>query len=287
MSDIIEQAKDKQFLRPLAENNYVVPAELDQFGLAQALMQNLGSTDQELRDELSYMILASGIIGGQKLQETQLEYLLDMALDEWHLFQGIGESETDTVFMRSFSNLIIAALLYNDAHQPTFTEAKVRRVKEELLRYAQEERDWRGYVKGKGWAHAMAHLADTLDECAQNHFMGVEDRKEILNVVKQLVSIKEPLEHEEDSRLANVAYRIILGKQVEDEYLSSWIDACAESLAQRQHPDYLLSSTNMRNFLRSLYFFLYWDNIASVRAIQILNLLKQHEVLYVGKQIVE
>src|SRR5204863_6546672 len=105
----------------IAGNNYKIPGALDSFAFARALLSNFASADGELRDELSYMIFANGIIAKQKLTPEQLEKLLGTALDTGHLFYKIGECNTDSVFMRSFSNLVIAALLYSDAYRSTFS----------------------------------------------------------------------------------------------------------------------------------------------------------------------
>ena len=285
MENIEEKATDKTFLRTIVEDKFKLPAEIDEFTFARALMANLGDPDQEIRDELSYMILARGIIDQQKLNPEQTQMLLQEALDDKHLFYHIGETGTDAVFMRSFSNLVIAAILYNETVQATIEESLIKKTKYDLLRYALEEKDKRGYIEGKGWAHAMAHLADALDECAQHPVMNEEDRIEILNSVARLATAADPLYQEEDARLANIAYHIALGKQVNEEALGAWINTCV--VERDEDVVSWARATNARNFLRSLYFFLYWDNISPVLAIQILNLLKQQEELYIDKNAAE
>lgn len=278
MQDIIKYATDKEFLRSIAGNNYKIPDAFDSFAFAKALFSNFASTDGELRDELSYMIFANGIIAKQTLTAEESEKLLTTALDNEHLFYKIGEFETDSVFMRSFSNLVIAALLYSDAHQPTFSAKTMQQTKKVLMTYARLEKDWRGYVEKKGWVHAMAHLADALDECAQNRTMDVQDRKEILTLISELAKSSEPLYHEEDVRLAMVAYHIILGKQVEEGFLKIWVDTC---FVQRDADVVSWTrGTNAKNFLRSLYFLLRWDSIVPMLAERISTVLKQQDEVY-------
>ena len=55
------------------------------WSFGQTVSTEFSSPDAELRDELSYIILASGIIGKQKLTQDQLEALLTTALDDKHL----------------------------------------------------------------------------------------------------------------------------------------------------------------------------------------------------------
>ncbi len=278
MQDLRSYATDKDFLRSIARNNYNIPVYIDSFAFARELLSNFASTDGELRDELSYMIFANGIIARHMLNPEQSEKLLKTALDSEHLFYKISEFDTDSVFMRSFSNLVITALLYSDAHKPTFSAETIQQTKKALFEYAHLERDWRGYVERKGWAHAMAHLADALDECAQNRTLGMQDRKEILTLINKLAKSPEPLYHEEDVRLAMVAYHIILGKQVDEAFLKTWVDTC---FVQRD-TDIVswTQGTNTKNFLRSLYFLLRWDNVAPMLAERISTVLKQQDEIY-------
>ncbi len=273
------QAANKQFLRTIAENNYELPTGIDGYDFAKALLANLGSPDGELRDELSYMILASGIIDKGLLTPEHMAELLTTVLDANHLFYRVGEVGTDSIFMRGFSNLIVAAILYTEARNPVLSEQDVQGVKSALSLYADAEKDWRGYVEGKGWAHAMAHLADALDECAQNQFMMPQDRQDILQMVRRLAQLPEPLYHEEDMRLATVAQHIIIGRQVDDTFLDSWLAAC---FVQRgSDVTAWMSASNVKNFLRSLYFLLIWDNMMPAFAAQISDLLKQLDDVYI------
>lgn len=265
MHDLQDQATDKTFLRSIADNDYEIPDGIKPFDLARALLPNLASGDPELRDELSYMILASGLIDKHKLTATQQEELLFIVLDNQHLFYHIGEKETDSVFMRSYSALVIETLLYTDVNKQELSPDAIQQTKTALTRYAREEKDWRGYIEGKGWAHAMAHLADALDVCTQNQYMTETDRQQMLDLVCELAKLSEPLYHEEDIRLADIAYHIIAGKQVDNDFLQTWLDSC---FVNRVDITSWISATNVKNFLRSLYFLILWNNLAT-------NLLEQ------------
>ena len=278
MNTLREQTTNRNFLLSIVENDYTLPDDIPPFAFAEALLPNLASNDGELRDDLTYTILTNGIIGQQKLTFEELQKLLAEVLDQNHLFWHIGENHTDSVFMRSFSNLIVAAILYSDGLQPSFSAENVHKVKEELFRYAQEEKDWRGYVEGKGWAHAMAHLADALDQCAQHPTMTKQDRQDVLTLLIPLVKFPISLYHEEDIRLATIAFHIILGKQVDDAYVQEWIQHCVVS----REPDVVAWTglTNAKNFLRSLYFLLDWNNVLPALAEQISDLMKELDAVY-------
>jgi hypothetical protein len=282
MPDVRELATSKQFLRSSTENNYEIPAEIDSFAFAHALLANLASTDEELRDELSYMFLASGIIDRHKLTVHQVTEFLHLVLDKDHLFYHVGEAGTDSIFMRSFSSLIVAGIIYTDSRNPALSPQDIHLAKDALLHYARQEKDWRGYVEGKGWAHAMAHLADALDECAQHQSMSAQDRQDILKNLRNLIKLPEPLYHEEDMRLANVAYHIIACKQVSDEFLTTWIANCY--VERDSDVSVWMSASNAKNFLRSLYFLLFWDNISLNMVDQISDILKKQDAVYLSSR---
>jgi hypothetical protein len=124
----------------------------------------------------------------------------------------------------------------------------------------------------------MAHLADALNECAQHPRMGEKDRREILTQIHALVTLPEALYHEEDIRLAKVPYHIILGRQLDDAVLTEWLQKCRVS----RDSDVVSWTriTNTKNFLRSLYFLLYWDNAMPALIDTIADILKQLEEVY-------
>ena len=282
MTEISEKAADKQFLRDVADNGYDIPEGFDAFTFAKALLPNFASSDGELRDELSYMILAGGIIDKQKLSQEQLKTLLDIALDKEHLFFRIGEVNTDSVFMRSFSNLIIAAILYNDARNPVFSAETIQHTQQALLQYGRAEKDWRGYIEGKGWAHAIAHLADALDECAQHPHTDTAARKEILDLISELARLPEALYTEEDVRLATPPYHMILGKQIDEDFLTAWVDSCY--ITRDSDVTSWTRGTNAKNFLRSLYFLLHWDALAPALTQHIATVLKKQDTIYLEER---
>jgi len=271
MQNLAELATQKPFLQNIVENNFQLPEDIELFALLKALLPNLGSTDEELRDILNYPIMAHFILDEQdryQLTGAQLEELLLLSIDKNHLFYGIGEAGTDSVFMRSFSSLMIPLLFIADAKKPGVSENVARRVLQAVLTYARQERDWRGYVKGKGWAHSVAHLSDALDDCAKNRYMTATDCEAILETLTYLAQLPEPLCHEEDDRLAFVAYGIITCQAVDLAYVKKWIAslviARAENPLVEQGVLAWNRAANAKNFLRSLYFMLSWSKVPAI-----------------------
>jgi len=284
MSTINELASDKAYLHAIADNHYQLPEDIDRFAFLQALLQNFNTTDAELRDELTYMILAHAIIDletADRLSAEQREALLLTCIDDAHLFYSIGEVGTDSIFMRSFSLLIIAALLYADARLQRISEGATRKTQTALLRYAREERDWRGYIKGKGWAHSVAHLSDALDKIAQNRYMTQADREAVMHTFTYLATLPEPLCYEEDDRLSFAAYRLIAPGMVDDAFLETWVELLfvtrTEEVPGLTGQDVIrwIRAANAKNFLRSLYFRLLWNQKAPALVERISGVLKR------------
>lgn len=272
MKNLSELASQKSFLNSLVENNYQLPEGIEPFALLKALLPNLGSIDEELRDILNYPVMAHFILDEQdqyRLESAQLEELLLTSIDQDHLFYRIGEVGTDSVFTRSFSSLMIPLLLIADAkRRGGVSENVVRLVLKALFDYARQERDWRGYVKGKGWAHSVAHLSDAFDDCAKNHYMTASDCQAILETLTYLAQLPEPLCYEEDDRLAFVAYEIITRQSVDLAYLKKWIASLVTSRAENSLVEEGVltrnRAANAKNFLRGLYFQLSWSKVSTI-----------------------
>ena len=102
----------KDQLITLSEDKFQLPEETEPFPRALEMMPHLGSVDSELRDDLIYSCLATWILDEREIfAEDELKELLIICLDEEHIFYKLGEKETDSVFKRSFSMLMLPLLL--------------------------------------------------------------------------------------------------------------------------------------------------------------------------------
>jgi hypothetical protein len=77
-------------------------------------------------------------------------------MDDQHMFYYMGEEEGDGVFTRAFSVLLLPLLLAVHRDAPYLSSGEIRIVKQNLIDFLQQEKDRRGFVPGKGWAHARA-----------------------------------------------------------------------------------------------------------------------------------
>jgi hypothetical protein len=261
---MITETQLKQKLQSLAQNEFQLAAVDDLDALLEAMMAHIGSPDPELRDELIYTTFMNLIYRQQALSAGQLRHLLHHALDEQHLFYGISEQGTDSVFTRAFSALSLPLVLIAHRTQPFLSPAEVHQVQESLLRFFREEQDRRGYVGEKGWAHAIAHGADALDDLAQCAEVDADGLREILNAVRSAVCVLEYVyAHGEDERLVTPVIAVLRRNLIPGETVAGWVGAFADAvLAVDQTPLRLQIQANVKNFLQSLYFRLTWAELA-------------------------
>jgi len=251
----------KQVLLEVRENGFVVPAGVDVDGLIKDMLGYIGHVDAELRDRLIYSAFNTWVDSGL-LGAARMRWVLAACLDEGHIFYGIGEAGTDSVFVRSFSMLVVSLAFHVQEATPFMTAQEVAAVREALLRYVALEKDFRGYVNGKGWAHAAAHVADALANlisCKVDgaFFCGREEVLEILQAVQKLVCNPDSVyTAEEDERLLQVVTRA--GLFLPEKEVMRWLDGFQFRINnpwwEGNIPGAFNQHVNVKHFMRSLYF---------------------------------
>ena len=155
--------------------------------------------------------------------------------------------------------LFLAEIVYNDNKKPLLDKAQVDTILSKALAYLDAEQDPRGYVPLKGWAHALAHTADLLQELGKSRFLEKNDLENILQGIadKLVHSTSWTYIHGEDDRLANAVTAILQRDLVTMEFLTSWLKSLVESEYswKGSYADEGQSKAfhNTRNFLRSLF----------------------------------
>lgn len=234
--------------------------------LISEMLKDIGSTDSELRDELIYITFGQMIVANNVLNTDQIKQLLDICVDDQHLFYRLGESETDSVFVRSFSVLILPLILNVDQRDPFLSESEIKYLRKRLFTYVKKEKDVRGYVDGKGWAHALAHAADALGEIAKHPHIKEDDLIELLEVINAKVLFSNSIyTHNEDERMALSAFNTIDRGLLSEQQILNWINNLKFQLDTQKKLVSDLNSLylklNVRNFLYNLYFRLRYNNV--------------------------
>ncbi|MDE5415399.1 DUF2785 domain-containing protein [Alkalihalobacterium chitinilyticum] len=252
----------KQQLREIKENKYLPYPDTNINQIVAEALQNIGSTDQELRDELIYSTLATWI---QKavISNEQLQKLLNALLDDKHLFFKIGERGTDSVFVRSFSMLLIAPILYVNLDREFLSTEDIDVVKEKSILYLEKEIDLRGHVPSKGWAHSLAHASDTIVHLIP--YLAKEEQLIILHRIgKKFRTFDYVFHDEEDERAVNAIIRILDNEIISETEFNVWIDDLASVHYDRYEEAYRLK-TNIKTLIRSLFFRCQFSNSTAVK----------------------
>ena len=254
----------KQLLIDLEGVDFSSLDEAELTALIYEMLENLGSTDSELRDGLIYPTMMRAI-EEDTIAAEQMLHMLDTCLDERHLFFKLGESGSDSVFMRSFTSLVIVGLLNSNAKNKFIEDAVYFTAMDKIILYINLEKDTRGYVEDKGWAHAVAHGADMLLSLVKNPTFSSSHFLRVLDSILGCVFKEAAYIDGEDERLINVIMAMIdLGlsdAQLED--FVAKVFAKLESIYEADGFTYAFyrNLINATNFMKTFYFKLKSDNV--------------------------
>lgn len=246
---------DKQFWFAIRENKYAFPTGHDLAALTDELFTYIPSTDPELRDQIAYETFANWLDQGLYTPDQIRGYILQLTLN---LQDGLGEEDSDTVFLRTFSVLLLAEIVNYDGHHLFLDTDEVRNILVKGIHYIEAEADPRGYVPQKGWAHALAHTADLFLTLARHPRLQAEELVQILSAVtnKLLHTANWIYAHGEDDRLAR-AVSAVFERGLKADTVEDWLS----SLTNPQIPWHgawmdearTVAYFNVRNFLRALF----------------------------------
>lgn len=252
---------DKAFWRAIYQSGFKVPAGYTVEQLTPELLARLGDSDPEMRDYYIYTTLENWIQQGYYTNE-QLRSMLTPLLE--NLTKGLGEQGDDRVLLRSFSALFISEILKYDNGHPFLREEEVHSALEQSINYLSWEQDLRGYVKGKGWVHAIAHAGDLLGVLTRNRYIGAQDLERILTVIaeKMINPVAHPYITLEDERLALVVIAALTRNLLGRDFWRWWCNQLA-AVEEKMHWEDtvhfarqvdICAYHNTKMFLHSLYF---------------------------------
>lgn len=248
---------DKEFWAEIAKNDYKIPEGYTLEALTQTLFSYLGSTDPELRDDIAYGVYANWL-KRDMFTRDEVRMHADELLS--NLDKGIGETESDSVFLRTFSVLLLAEIVHNDNKKPLLEKEDVQFILAKGLWYLEAEKDPRGYVQVKGWAHALAHTADLLMVLSKNRNVAKDNLSDILKAVAKKITRQNNYVyiHREDERLANAVIQIFKRNLLSYSEIEAWINSLLSPNGfswRGDHYQEVISRAfqNTRNLLRSVY----------------------------------
>ncbi|MCJ0932750.1 DUF2785 domain-containing protein [Virgibacillus halodenitrificans] len=278
----------KTVLQEITHHNDYDLSKISMDELIKEMLCNIGSTDPELRDALIHNAFGK-LIQEDYLKVDQWRYIVKTCMDTNHLFLNIGETETDSVFSRSFSSLVLALILEKDSQEFRLSETEVREIIKQSILYLELERDIRGYVKDKGWAHSVAHGADLLAEAVKHPYfdMGLVD--DCLKAVQHNLFKRNeegiPYLDDEEERLVFVI-EALLGRGATEDRIASWITEVSTNLNELLNREgtnlvFFRKRGEIVRFFRAIYFrCLFNKNFPIVQQELLKELKAWHEPFY-------
>lgn len=199
--------------------------------LIELMLKNIGSLSPQLRDNTIY-------IGWVNLEESnristkQKLWLIDEVLSRNLLFDGIEDGCSDKVFTRSFTSLLLVVLIeshFKNRYIDTEIEKEIIKLS---IEYMETEKDNRGLVDEKGWAHAFAHGADLLETISKSIYLTSDSATRVLNCISRALIDIENFLFGEESRLNKVIIALIKYNKLNQSKLNSWIESNNRTLME-------------------------------------------------------
>jgi len=231
-----------------------VPEGVDPYAFCNEILPLLGSTDGKLREWRILGILHLWAVR-REMSDEELRTLLWTIADEDHLFLGIGEDGTDTIYMRAFSVLVLVGFIRAHRDKAYLAAEELERLTETVIRYLDAEEDLRGFISDETlWGHATAHAADTFGELAQCKELGAEALRAILDCLgRNVVTDRTVWHHEEDARATSAAIHALKREVLPKDEAAAWFDSLIpEARFEGDLPGVHVRYVNARNILRCL-----------------------------------
>ncbi len=265
---ILSREELKKSLKKIAENNYELPKGEKASDYLDSILTYIGDTESELRDKLIYSTLFQWIEEKVYFSDIELIKLLNTIMSKDFMFFKIGNEGDDSAFRRSFSVLLLNPIICVHVWNHNFIDREMLfRIKTNLIKFYNEEKDYRAYVPVKGWVHSIAHAADAFSVLVGCKDINEDLYKEYLEFTKNiLLDGRYVFTGEEDERLLNIMENLIEDKLLSFDYFKDWLLGFCKlkesglnvKRDKKESQDDRMKRTratiNIKNFIRSLYF---------------------------------
>lgn len=259
--------EENSLILDIRANNFEIPSDYTLSQITDILYENIGNTHSDTREAV-YYIFCNWIFEG-KYSSSELIAMGDLM--EKNIIQHLNEENTDFVFTRAFSILVLALLVEYDymirigrakSKEPYLNQKIMSKWLKSATGYYRQEKDYRGFVQDKGWAHSIAHGADFFYDYSKHLLSTPQDLQSILEMFAK--KLKQPCSliftAREDKRISIVIYTILarLETPVKDfeVFISSLVEIYREKAWYNldQNDKINNSGHNIRDLLFSIYF---------------------------------
>ncbi|CAM5221505.1 hypothetical protein UACE39S_00585 [Ureibacillus acetophenoni] len=227
--------------------------------LLEQMVEWIGIPDDELRDKLNYRLFIE-LLSTQLITRQQMNDMIEKLASNDYLYSSIGEKDTDSVFLRSYSALWLSNLINVDAQLHFLSEQQATTIFRECTSYLSKEQDTRGFLEEKGWALAITNGADLLTSIVSHPSYELNLTPKILEGIKDSLWKGTVYTADEEEKFTAIIEKLI-NKDVPEALLIEWIEQVFDKLefyliTNGYTPQYFSARTNTLHFMKNLYFIL-------------------------------
>lgn len=234
------------------------------------MLENIGSIDPVLRDETIYLGF-NYIYKNKIIDLIQKNIIIDYIFNNNLLSKGINDVNSDLVFTRSFTSLLLVIILEYNYEDEYINESLVINIINQVFEYLNKENDNRGLVLNKGWAHAFAHGADLIGSLSKSKYFTSTDGNNALSIIKRAILDIEGLLYGEEGRLAKASTLLIKNNKVSIETFINWFNKYSEKSIS------LKTNEQFKNYSLALIYNLKFEKINNLELIQVIeNYLEEY-----------
>ena len=247
------------FAQQIIELNFQLPSAYTLKSALPHLLSNLGSPNASVRSDA--LAVFDHWISNSYFPADQLnDILVEKSLKGMR--HKLGNSGDDSVFVRSYSALLLLELLHSNLEKAVFDSLRLELIYTTVTDAFLGEQDYRAVVPGKGWAYAIPHFGDNFWKLSQTKGFEHYHEKILETISTKLHTTGTHIfRFFEDERLATVVVDILKQETVTANFFESWTEGLTMlpgveatyrtivELPDDQHAAYC----NIRGFLRSLY----------------------------------
>ncbi|WP_165815262.1 DUF2785 domain-containing protein [Levilactobacillus bambusae] len=201
------------------------------------LMQHLGSPNPDVRDSRIYFFF-NDALQMHLLDSEQLRLMVNYLLDPRVIYSHVLEEENDAVFKRSYDVLLLSVLTYADRSGYDFLDDEtVDRIVIETITYALAEKDTRGFVGNRGWAHTFSHIPNLMDDLSKRPELPRADKLLMMAAfIERYKTLTTPLIFGESERIAGYLANLANKNSLYEDYLLVALKEWRLELTDRNKP---------------------------------------------------
>lgn len=237
--------------------NFENLSQQEKENLFESMLENIGTTDGYLRDNIYLMRLVEMLESEPFTNEKLIAYT-EICLEQ--IKYGLGEINSDSVFKRSFSALVLYYLAVINQQRNFLSNDLKQQIMQESIYLFKNEQDIRGYVKGKGWAHSIAHYSDLIAGLVTSDFYDSKYNEEILDVLninlQKLNVDKSCYIDDEEERMLFIVFAMLDKQRISEEAYINWLNDSNKLMLNQtsKNLEGFRIRTNYKHFYQSMYF---------------------------------